>query len=167
MTEFRQVTPDFAVCAQPAPAEFARAAAAGFATIVNNRPDGEDLDQPPDAQARAAAEAVGLDYRALPFQGLPPQARAAAEAVGLDYRALPFQGLPPPSIVAATATLLEQAKRPILAYCRSGKRSIMAWAMAEALGGARRPDEIVAMAAKAGYDLSGVRGTLDALAPKS
>lgn len=144
MTEFRQVTPDFAVCAQPAPAEFARAAAAGFATIVNNRPDGEDLDQPPDAQARAAAEAVGLDYRALPFQGLPP-----------------------PSIVAATATLLEQAKRPILAYCRSGKRSIMAWAMAEALGGARRPDEIVAMAAKAGYDLSGVRGTLDALAPKS
>jgi uncharacterized protein (TIGR01244 family) len=144
MTEFRQVTPGFAVCAQLGPADFARAAAAGFATIVNNRPEGEDPGQPPDAQVRAAAGAAGLDYRALPFQGLPP-----------------------PGIVAATATLLEEAKRPVLAYCRSGKRSIMAWAMAEALGGARRPDEIVALAAKAGYDLSGVRGTLDALAPKS
>jgi hypothetical protein len=42
----------------------------------------------------------------------------------------------------------------------------MAWALAEALAGTRRPDEIVALAAKAGYDLGGARGALDALAPK-
>ena len=43
----------------------------------------------------------------------------------------------------------------------------MAWALAQALAGARRPDEIIALAAKAGYDLEGARGALDTLAPKS
>lgn len=142
MSEFRQVTPDFAVAAQLAPAALARAAAAGFAIVVNNRPEAEDSNQPRDQDMRAAAEAAGLQYRTLPFRGVPP-----------------------PAAVAATATLLEEAQGPVLAYCRSGKRSIMAWAMAQALAGARQPEEIIALAAKAGYDLTGVRGTLDALAP--
>jgi uncharacterized protein (TIGR01244 family) len=61
--------------------------------------------------------------------------------------------------------LLERAPGPVLAYCYSGGRSITAWAMAQALRGAMRPGEIVAVAAKAGYDLSKVRTALEALAP--
>jgi hypothetical protein len=38
--------------------------------------------------------------------------------------------------------------------------------MAQALTGERRPDEIIALAAKAGYDLEGARGALETLAPK-
>jgi uncharacterized protein (TIGR01244 family) len=143
MTEFRRVTPDFAVAGQLAPADVARAAAEGFTTLLNNRPDDEQPGQPSDAEMKVAAEAAGLLYRSLPYQGRPP-----------------------PGIVAETAMLLDETNGPVLAYCRTGNRSIMAWALAQALGGARRPDEIIALAAKAGYDLDGVRGALDALAPK-
>lgn len=145
MSEFRRVTPDFAVAAQLAPGDIARAAAEGFRTILVNRPDGEGLGQPSSSEMKAAAEAAGLEFRSIPFQGLPPA----------------------PAIVAETAAVLDEANGPVLAYCRTGTRSITAWAMAEALSGNRQPDEIIALAQKAGYDLSGARGALETLAPKA
>ncbi|MBC7769415.1 MAG: TIGR01244 family phosphatase [Phycisphaerales bacterium] len=145
MTEFRRVSPHFAVAGQLDLADISRAAAEGYRTLVINRPEGEEPGQPAMAEIKAAAEAAGLAFRAIPFSGLPP----------------------PPSAVAATAALLEEAEAPVLAYCRTGKRSIMAWAMAQALTGNQRPDEIIALAAKAGYDLQGARGALDTLAPKT
>jgi uncharacterized protein (TIGR01244 family) len=144
MPEFRWVTPEFAVSGQLGPDDIARAAGAGFRTILTNRPQGEDPGQPPDANVKAAVEAAGMQFRAIQFTGPPP-----------------------PGAVAAMLTLLEEAPGPVLAYCRSGKRSIMAWAMAQALAGARRPDEIIALAAKAGYDLEGARGALETLAPRA
>ncbi|MDZ4691652.1 TIGR01244 family sulfur transferase [Terricaulis sp.] len=145
MTEFHRVTPAFAAAGQLSPDDFARAAAEGFRTVIVNRPEGEEPGQPSLAEMRAAAEAAGLAFHAVPFSGLPP----------------------PPQAVGATAELLETAEGPILAYCRTGKRSIMAWAMAQALRGGNRPDEIIALAAKAGYDLEGARGALETLAPKT
>lgn len=144
MTQFTQVTPGFAVAAQISTDDIARAAAAGFRTIINNRPDQESPGQPTGAEIAAAAAAHGLDYKAAPFQGPPP-----------------------PAVVAETATILEQAAGPVLAYCRTGNRSILAWGLAQALEGALKPDEIIALAAKAGYDLSGARGALEGLAPKA
>lgn len=144
MAEFRWVTPDFAVAAQLAPGDIARAATGGFVTLINNRPEGEEPGQPKGAEIRAAAEAAHLAYQAIPFAGPPP-----------------------PGVVAATADLLEQASGPVLAYCRTGTRSIMAWAMAQALSGTRPANEIIALAAKAGYDLSGARGAIEALAPRA
>ncbi len=143
MTKFHMVTPDFAVSPQLTPADVAEAAAAGFRTIVNNRPEGEGPDQVPGKDIEAAAHAHGMTYRALPFGGPPP-----------------------PAIVAETALMLGSVSAPVLGYCRSGIRSIMAWAMAQALEGAMSPDEIVASAAKAGYDLEGARGAFERLAPK-
>lgn len=144
MPDIHWVAPDFAVTAQLTPADVASAAEKGFKTIMNNRPDGEDPRQPSGAEIKAAAEASGLEYRAVPFAGAPP-----------------------PAAVAAMAEALENAPGPVLAYCRSGRRSIMAWAMAQALSGARRPDEIIALSGRAGYDLGGARQALDMLAPKS
>jgi sulfide:quinone oxidoreductase len=145
MSEFRQVTPDFAVVTGPmCLSDVSRAAAEGFAALIANRPEHEDPSQPKLAEIKAAAEAAGLQFKALPFAGPPP-----------------------PAIVAETATVLDEAKGPVLAYCRSGRRSITAWAMAEALSGARRPHEIIALAEKAGYDLSGARGALETLAPRA
>jgi sulfide:quinone oxidoreductase len=144
MLQFRRVTPDFAVAAQLGPDDIARAAADGFRTLVNNRPDGEEPSQPKAAHIAAAAQNSGLTFRAVTFAGPPP-----------------------PAAVAAMAQVLEEDPRPVLAYCRSGRRSIMAWALAEALVGARRPDEIIALAAKAGYDLQGARGALETLAPRT
>jgi sulfide:quinone oxidoreductase len=144
MSTFRWVTPAFAVTGQIRPADIPGVTAAGFRSLVNNRPDGEDLNQPGDGEIKAAAEAAGLAYRSVQFAGNPP-----------------------PGAVAAMAETLEEAPAPVLAYCRSGRRSIMAWAMAQALSGARRPDEVIALAAKAGYDLEGARRALEMLAPKS
>ncbi len=145
MSEFKRVTPDFSVAAQLEPGGAARAAAEGYKTIVINRPEGEDPGQPKWADIKAEAEAAGLEVRSIPFSGLPPA----------------------PAIVAETAAMLDGANGPVLAYCRTGKRSITAWALAEALAGSRRPDEIIALAEKAGYDLSGARGALETLAPKA
>ncbi len=144
MTEFRAVTPDFSVAGQIDATDVARAAELGFRSIVNNRPDREEPGQPSATEIRAAAEAAGLQFRNLPYSGQTP-----------------------PGVVGETALTLEQTPGPVLAYCRTGTRSIKAWALAQALSGTRRPDEIVALAAQAGYDLEGVRGALEALAPKS
>jgi uncharacterized protein (TIGR01244 family) len=144
MSEFRRVTPDFSVAGQLEPGDVQRAAAEGYKTLVINRREAEEPGQPNVADIKAEAEAAGLEFRAIAFSG-PPS----------------------PAIVAETAALLDEAKGPVLAYCRTGKRSITAWALAEALAGNRRPDEIIALAEKAGYELSGARGALETLAPKA
>jgi len=145
MSEFKRVTPDFAVAAQLEPEDVARAAAEGYQTIIVNRPDGEAPGQPGADAIKAAAEAAGLSFKAIPFSGLPPA----------------------PAIVAETAAALDEANGPVLAYCRTGTRSITAWALARALTGGHTPDEIIALAQKAGYDLNGARGALETLAPKA
>jgi uncharacterized protein (TIGR01244 family) len=143
MTNFHRVTPTFSVAGQLTIADVQRAADEGFKVIVKNRPENEEPDQPSEAALRAAASAAGLAFHALPFAGPPP-----------------------PAAVAEMATLMEQAGGPMLAYCRSGRRSITAWALAQSLSGAASPDEILAQAAAAGYDLSGAREALESLAPR-
>lgn len=143
MTVFHSVTPTFAVAGQLTAADVAEAAARGFRAIIRNRPENEEPMQPKDAELKAAAEAAGLVYHALPFTGAPP-----------------------PGTVAAMATILAETRGPVLAYCRTGRRSIMAWGLAQALMGDMRPDQIIGAAAKAGYDLEGAREALAALAPK-
>lgn len=143
MSVIHHVTPTFSVAGQLRPEDMACAAAAGFMVVVNNRPEGEEPNQPTEDAIRAAAEAAGMAYHALPFAGPPP-----------------------PATVAAMAALLEGTRGPVLAYCRSGRRSIMAWGTAQALRGALRPEEIIALGAKAGYDLSDARHALETLSPK-
>ncbi len=114
--------------------------AQGFTTIVNNRPEGEEAGQPTgDAIAEAAASA-GMAYHAIPIT------HAGFSHPQLD----------------ATATVLADSDGPILAYCRSGTRSCNLWALASAKAGGD-PAALVAAGGAAGYDLSGIRPTLDAL----
>lgn len=135
MADIRQVTEQFAVAPQLELDDFADAAALGFTHIINNRPDGEGPDQPTSAEAEAAAKAAGLTYAYAPFVGQP-----TAEAVK-----------------AAIA-----AKGKTLAYCRSGTRSVTAWAFAQANDGANA-DAIVQAAANAGYNLGQLSGLLKQL----
>jgi uncharacterized protein (TIGR01244 family) len=130
MTQFRRVTDTFEVSPQITADQARAAAAAGVVLIINNRPDGEASDQPAGAEIEAAARAAGADYLFIPVVGrpTPDQARAQAEAVAA-------------------------AKGPVLAYCRSGTRSITTWALGEAAAGRDRA-ELVRLAAGAGYDLT-------------
>lgn len=130
-----------AVAPQIAPEDVAAIRAAGYVAIVNNRPDGEAPGQPAGEAVRAAAEAAGIAYAAVP---VGPAGIGEAQ---LD----------------AMAAALAAADGPVLAYCRSGTRSCHLWALAAARAG-RDPALLEAQAAGAGYDLSALRPTLDALA---
>jgi uncharacterized protein (TIGR01244 family) len=120
------------------------ARAMGVTLIINNRPEGESPDQLPGADVAAAAAAAGIAYVAIPVTHAgfsEPQVRAMAEA-------------------------LEGSTGPILAYCRSGTRSTLLWALAEASTGAA-PDDLAEAAAQAGYDLTPVRALVDMLATRA
>lgn len=139
--DLRRITPDFAVAPQLSPQDLAAAAAAGYRTVLNNRPDLEV--EPGGPRSSAMAE--------------------AAAAAGLAYRYLPFvPGEMTPALVEAFAQALEECPGPVLAYCRSGTRSSNLWAMASAKTEA--PEVLIAKAAAAGYDLSQLRPALAARA---
>jgi uncharacterized protein (TIGR01244 family) len=132
MADIRSVTADFAVAPQLEPADMAEAAHRGFKLIVNNRPDGEAPDQP-------TAEAM----------------QRAAEAAGLTYVHIPVRGGPTPDQIKAVQGVVDGAQGPVLAFCRSGTRSIITWSLGQAQSGAKR-DDLIDLAREAGYDLSGV-----------
>jgi uncharacterized protein (TIGR01244 family) len=113
----------------------AEAARLGFRTLINNRPDGEAPDQPP---SQAFAE--------------------AAKAAGLAYFHIPVRGGPGPAEVEQMREAVQASEGPVLAFCRSGTRSINTWSIGQALSGARPRSELVELGRAAGYDLSGVLG---------
>jgi uncharacterized protein (TIGR01244 family) len=135
MTDFRHVTDDISVSPQITVEDVDEAARQGFKTIINNRPDGEDPSQPPSREFEAAA----------------------AEA-GLAYFHIPVRGGPTPEQVETTNRVLAEAPRPVLAFCRSGTRSIVTWSLGQASSGARGRGELVGLGRQAGYDLSNVLG---------
>jgi uncharacterized protein (TIGR01244 family) len=112
----------------------------GVTLIINNRPEDESDDQTPGVEIEAATLAAGINYIAIPVGHggfSQPQVDAMVEA-------------------------LDGAEGKILAYCRSGTRSTLLWALAEAKSGAD-PDMLSDIAARAGYDLSPIRPLLDML----
>lgn len=140
MLTLRPLNDRVAVAPQIDPEDMAAIKAAGFVAVVNNRPDDEEPGQPGGEAIRAAAAAAGLGYQAIPVT------HAGFSHPQLD----------------AMAAALAAADGPVLAFCRSGTRSCNLWALAAAKAG-RDPALLVAQAGAAGYDLSGLRPTLDAL----
>jgi uncharacterized protein (TIGR01244 family) len=143
MSDFRRLNENVMVSPQLALGDIALAAAEGVAVIVNNRPDGEDPDAPQGDDIAAAAAAAGLNYVAIPIG---------------------HSGFSEPQVDAMIAAL-EQAEGPILAYCRSGTRSTLLWALAAAKQG-EAPDAIARMAAEAGYDIGPIRPMIDMLSAR-
>jgi len=133
MTDFRKVTETFSVSPQISLADVAGAAADGFTLIINNRPDGESPGQPTSAEMEAAARAAGLAYLYAPVVGRPG-----------------------PAQVEAVREAVAGAPGKVLAYCRSGTRSICTWAIGQQ--GAVPHDDLLRLGAAAGYDLSPVLG---------
>lgn len=143
MSDFRQVSETFWASPQIDVSQVAEARQRGFAMVINNRPEGETEDQVPGAAIEAAAGAAGMAYRAIPVTHAgfsEAQVREMAEA-------------------------LASADGPVLAYCRSGTRSTLLWALAEAARGAS-PDSIAEAAAGAGYDVASIRPLIDMLAAR-
>ena len=136
MTDFRRVTETLSVSPQIGLDDLREAASQGFVLVINNRPDGEDAGQPSSATMEAAARELGLDYLYAPVRGGPT-----------------------PDQVETVRQAVAAAKGPVLAYCRSGTRSIVTWALGRAQSGDADRESLVRQAAAAGYDLSGVLPT--------
>lgn len=128
--DIRPVSDAFAVAPQPQTDELAALAADGFVAVICNRPDAEEPGQPSLDAMRAAAQDAGLAFHHIPVAG----------------------GLFPPAAVAAFAAVRRGTAGKVLAYCRTGTRSITLDALANIAG--LSAEDRIARAKAAGYDLS-------------
>lgn len=138
---FRKIEDNLLVSPQISVADVAAAKAAGITLIINNRPDGEDPSAAQGKEIEAAARGAGITYIAIPVT---------------------HAGFSRPQIDAMQAALEKAGDGKTLAYCRSGTRSTLLWALSQAAKG-ESPDAIAAKAADAGYDVAPVRMMLDTL----
>ncbi len=136
--DMRQITPTFFVSPQIDPSDANDIAAAGVTLVIDNRPDAEI---PPSHQADAMEQAVraaGVAFAKLPLT----HQTMTAETVGQQF---------------ALATHQDGV---VLAYCASGTRSTIAWALGQAQQGTFGVDEIISAARAGGYDIENMRNVL-------
>lgn len=138
--DIRKLTPELSVAPQITPQDVASLAAAGFKSIVCNRPDNEEEGQIAFAEIARVAGEHGLQAAHLPVISGQVQ----------DDQAMQMAGA------------LAELPAPVLAFCRTGTRSTMLWALSQA--GRQPTEQILATAKAANYDLEAMRNRLDCLA---
>lgn len=136
--EIKEVTEGFSVAPQPSAAEIGQLVNLGYTAIICNRPDGEEDGQPSVEEMRNAAEQAGVAFHHIPVSG----------------------GAFPEAAVAAFRAVRRGTIGKVLAYCRSGNRSITLETLANP-GGQAVADRLQAAQA-AGYDLSALAERLEA-----
>ncbi len=130
MSDYRQLTANLAVAPQIRAEDLPGLARAGFRALINNRPDGEEGDQPDSVELEQAARAAGLTYYHQPVEP-----GAINDSEGLRF-----------------AALVNRTAGPVLAFCGTGARSAALWALAESPR--TDPQTLKHTARRAGYDLS-------------
>ncbi len=135
--EIRPITPRYAVSPQISVEDVPAIAAAGFVKVICNRPNSE---VPPDQQSDVIGQAVrdaGMEY----------------EVLELTHQTMT------PENIALQRDLAESCSGPVLAYCASGTRCSVIWALGQCdrLG----TDEILEATGKAGYTLDNLRPALE------
>lgn len=139
MMDIRPLTDSYAVSPQIAPEDIAAIAAAGFQTVICNRPDGENPADLHLAALRPALEAAGLSVVENPMAG---------------------GGLTMEHIDTQRAAIDNGGK--VLAYCASGNRSSILYALA--MAGRAPTDELIQMGARYGYQVPQFRDLIEKLA---
>lgn len=136
----RNITEGYNVSPQISAEDVPAIKAAGITTVICNRPD---MEVPPTHKAAAI--------------------RAAVEAEGLRFEEVPItHQTMTPDRVSAQLAIIEASEGPVLAYCASGTRSSVLWALSQATQ--QSADDILKAVGQAGYDLSGMRPMLEAAA---
>jgi len=127
----RRLDDKTSVSGQLRPEEIAGLAERGVTLVINNRPDGEEPDQPLAADIEAAAEAAGISYRHVPI----------------------LRGIGPADIEAMQEALRAAQGGQALAFCRSGNRSALTWALAMRAEGLAR-EEVERRVTEAGFNVA-------------
>lgn len=133
--DIRHLTETYAVSPQITPDDVAALKAAGFVRVICNRPDAEIPAALHSAAMRGHVEKAGMEF--------------------VDNQISPGQF--PPDLIARQAAAM-QASGPVFAYCASGNRCSVVWALTQA--GKRPADELIGTAAKWGYNLEPIRDRL-------
>ncbi|MER2537240.1 MAG: TIGR01244 family sulfur transferase [Rhizobiaceae bacterium] len=105
--EYRQISATYSVSGQITPEDVGAVKAAGFKSIICNRPDEEQPGQPSAASVEQAAKDAGLEFRYIPV--------VSGQITGAD--------------VEAQAQALDALEGPVFAYCRSGARCTNLYAL--------------------------------------
>ena len=140
MMNLKPLTSDLSVAPQITLEDVAELAAAGYRSIISNRPDGESPDQPDWSSIKAAATGHGMEARHIPV--IASQiSDADVDKFREAYRLLP---------------------KPIAAFCRTGTRAALLWALANEAS--LSVDERMTIVGEQGYDLNPFRPRLEATA---
>ncbi len=139
----RHLTSDMAVSAQISIDDVPEIAKLGFKAIINNRPDDETDNQPSSKQLAEAAHKEGIEYHHQPVK--------SGNITDQD--------------VDTFGRLLDQIEEPVFAFCRTGTRSSVLWALSQV--GLLDTDEILSRCQQAGYDLSIIRPRMETRRGKS
>lgn len=137
LMDIRQLSPTYFVSPQIAPDMMDALKDAGVTRILCNRPDSEVPATLASDTMRAAAEAAGLEFASQP----------------LTHQTMTEE------VIARNASLGAEREGVTLAYCASGTRSCIAWALAQA--GKMNAQDIISAARDAGYDIEQMRGFLE------
>lgn len=139
----KPLTAHLSLTPQITPDEIAELAKAGYRSIISNRPDGESPDQPDWSTIKAAANQHGMEACHIPV--------VASQISAADIQRF-----------RKTLRLLP---KPIVAFCRTGTRAVLLWALTNE--GNLDVDERIRIAAAAGYDLRPFRQRLESQAGSS
>jgi len=137
VADVRKLTENVYVAPQLSAADVAEIDGMSFRSILCNRPDNEQDDQPAYDNIRQQADALGLAIEFQPVNG------SLITDEDVDEFTNQLQNLPMPTV----------------AYCRSGTRCTVLWALSQA--GHRSTDEILQIAASAGYSLEALRPRIE------
>lgn len=137
--DIRQLSPHYAVSPQIEVEDIPAIANAGFKTIICNRPDAEIPSSHHANVIEAAATRAGLAFVVIPV---------THHGLNAD-------------MVETQKAAIDKSEGPTLAYCASGTRSSIVWALGQATD--MRADDIITATTAAGYDLGGMRPQLNAL----
>jgi uncharacterized protein (TIGR01244 family) len=137
--DIRNLTSAYSVSPQIDLTDLAALKAGGYYMVIDNRPDAEIPPHLHIAQMRGAAEALGLIFISNPV---------VSGAITLQN-------------ITAQADAIAATKGPILAYCASGNRSSIVWALSQA--GQMSTDDLIAIPAQYGYQLEGLRNQIDSM----
>lgn len=130
--KLKQVNSDFFLSDQIIQQDLEKIAEEGIKTILCNRPDGEGADQPNIIEIEQAAKKFGIQVEYLPV----------TSGKVTDGQAQEFK------------KIYQNAKKPILAFCRTGTRSITLWALSQ--GREQNLEQTLLTAKTLGYDLHGI-----------
>lgn len=128
--QIKQVTARFSVSGQILPSDIEDIKQQGFKTIICNRPDNEEPNQPTLNEISAIANEYDINVVNVPIM--------MSNITKQD--------------ILSFKDALNSHEAPILAYCKSGTRSVILWALANI--GSMSNAEVIKRAKDAGYDIA-------------